>query len=329
MPPGVSESNLASTIDQVLSPVFLGHLGRMRLSVRRAFGPRPGETPVRGLVQASGLELERHKPYDAGDELRFLDWNAYARLDQLLVRQFRAEREAPVHVFIDGSASMGSPAEDGKFDFAVGLALSLAYVAVRHHNPVRIVCLQDPLTRTPPADGGDSRSQNPFHGGHYIASTVVRFPALMHRLAEFCAALRPGGTTVLDSGLAAYMQSHAVPGMAVVISDFLIESGTPALLHELAARGYEATVLRPLGPGERDPSRLFQRARVRDSETGREKIVRLTAENLRRYQSALAEHLQDLERDCADNEALFAACDVTGGLEHCLFSQLPQVGLLR
>src|SRR5262245_57360443 len=147
MPPDASESSaarsspaasrpadLASTLDQVLAPTFLGHLGRMRLAIRRAFGPRPGDTPVRGQVQASGLEVERHKAYDQGDELRFLDWNAYARLDQLLVRQFRAEREAPVHVFVDGSASMSVPADDGKFAFSVGLALSLAYVAIRHHN---------------------------------------------------------------------------------------------------------------------------------------------------------------------------------------------------
>src|SRR6185295_15916103 len=165
MPPGVSESKVASTVDQVLAPAFLGHLGRMRLAVRRAYGPRPGDTPVRGLVQPSGLELEKHKPYDQGDELRFLDWNAYARLDQLLVRQFRAEREAPVHIFLDGSASMASPSEDGKFEFAVGLALGMAYVAVRHHNPVRIVLLAEASQISP----------------------TIRFPALLHRLAEFCA----------------------------------------------------------------------------------------------------------------------------------------------
>jgi hypothetical protein len=73
MPPGASESSLAATIDEVLAPAFRGHLGRMRLAVRRVFGARPGDTPVRGLVQASGLELERHKSYDPGDELRFLD----------------------------------------------------------------------------------------------------------------------------------------------------------------------------------------------------------------------------------------------------------------
>ena len=59
----------------------------------------------------------------AGDDLRHLDWNAYGRLDELLIKTFRAEREAPMHIFIDASASMAVPADDGKFAFALGLAL--------------------------------------------------------------------------------------------------------------------------------------------------------------------------------------------------------------
>lgn len=308
MPPGVSESKVASVVDQVLAPAFLGHLGRMRLAIRRAHGPRPGDTPVRGLVQPSGLELERHKAYTAGDELRFLDWNAYARLDQLLVRQFRAEREAPVHIYLDGSASMASPASDLKFEFAVGLALGMAYVAVRHHNPVRIVVLGEPARVSP----------------------TIRFPALLHRLAEFCAGLTAGGPTTLADGIDDDLQTQAGPGLALLISDFLVEPKiTRSLLHRLASRGYDVAALRPLGAGERDPSRIFQKARLRDVETGREKVVRLSAENLARYRAALTEHVETLERDCADNEARFAVCDVDAGLHHCFFSRLPQAGVLR
>jgi hypothetical protein len=326
MPAGAAETTLVSTLDQVLSPAFLGHLGRMRLGVRHAFGARPGDTPVRGLVQPTGLEVERHKPYDQGDELRYLDWNAYARLDQLLVRQFRAEREAPVHIFVDGSASMAAPVEDGKFEFAVGLALSLAYVAVRHHNPVRMVLVQENESDEKSA----SSRATPRSGPGYITSPWVRVPAMLQILADFCRGLRAGGATALERGVGAYSQSHAVPGLAILISDFLVEPGIArALLHHFAGHGYEVAALRPLGAGERDPSRLFQKARIRDAESGREKVVRLSAENLALYQRALAAHLDGLARDCGENEALVAVCDVDAGLDHCLFTQLPQVGLLR
>lgn len=311
MPPDVSASSAAEAVDRVLTPAFLGHLGRMRLNVRRAFGPRPGDTPVRGLVQYGGLELERHKEYGHGDELRHLDWNAYARLDQLLVRQFRAEREAPVHVFVDASASMDTPGGDGKLSFAAGLALALAYVAIRHHNPTRIVVL---------ADGGEG----------YRASPVVRFPARLPILSEICASLRGGGPTTLERGVGSYVRAQTTPGLALLISDFLIEPDSARDVFQLlAARGYEVAAFRPIGPGERDPSSLFQRARVRDAEDGQEKIVRLTPANLARYQEALAEHLADLERWCTENEAVFTACDTGAGLEHCLFTRLPQLGVLR
>lgn len=311
MPPEVSENSpaAATAVDRVLEPAFLAHLGRMRLRVRSAYGPRPGDTPVRGLVQAGGLEVERHKAYDHGDELRHLDWNAYARLDQLLVRQFRAEREAPVHVFVDTSASMDTPASDGKLAFAAALALSLAYVAIRHHNPARVVAL---------AEGGAR------------ASPAVRFPARLPLLARFCAGLAGGGRTALERGLGDYVRAEAIAGLAIVISDFLVDTDEArAALQHLAARGYEIVVLRPIGAGERDPSALFERARVRDAEDGSEKIVRLTPQNLARYRQALAAHLADLEAWCADHEATFAVCDTAAGLEQTMFTHLPRLGVLR
>jgi len=311
MPPGVSENSPAAAVDRILAPSSLAHLGRLRLNVRRAFGARPGNTPVRNLVQPTGLELERHKAYDQGDELRFLDWNAYARLDQLLVRQFRAERETPVHILLDGSASMDVPERDGKFAFAVGLALALAYVGVRHHNPVRIALIR-------------SRAAGA------LASPTVRFPARMPLLAEFCARLRCGEGGGFDEGVAEYSQSLPQAGFVVLLSDFLAEpADTRVLLHRLASRDHEIAVLRPLGAAERDPSLLFQRARVRDVETGGEKVVRLTPHNLGLYRRALEEHLTGLERDCLDNEALFGVCDIAAGLENCLFAYLPRIGLLR
>jgi len=222
---------------------------------------------------------------------------------------------------------MGAPAEDGKFPFAVGLALALACVAVRHHNPVRLVCLQE---RGSGAERDLRLGAGPVAADSYVASSVVRFPALFQRLANFCAGLVPAGGTVLERGIEAYVQAHAVPGLAIVISDFLVEPEVARrVLHQLSGRKHEVAVLRPIGSGERDPSRLFQSARVRDAETGEEKMVHLSPENLGRYQSALAAHLRGLEDACADNESVYATCDVEAGLAQCLFSQLPQAGLLR
>src|SRR5690242_54837 len=130
---------VSPTLARVLTPGFLGKLDRLHLSVRRSLSTRPGNTPMPRGAQGSGIEIESYKSYDPGDDLRHLDWNAYGRLDQLLIKTYRAEREAPLHVFVDTSASMGAPGGDNKFGFGLGLAASLAYVSLCNNDPVRLV----------------------------------------------------------------------------------------------------------------------------------------------------------------------------------------------
>jgi len=313
MPVAASAIEVRRAIDRVFDPAFLRSLNRLRLATRAAGGVRPGSTPVPRASDSAGLEIDRYKAYDPGDELRFLDWNALARLDQLLVKRFRAEREATVHVFLDGSASMDCPRTDGKFSFAVGLALSLACLASHRHDPVRLVWV---------AERGPGQS--------FAASPAVRLDAHLPRLIAFCEGLQPQGPTRLRDGIRAYVQQARAPGLAIVVSDFLVDPAEwRAALQELRGRGFDVAALRPLGDGEREPARLFRRGLLVDIEDGRQRAISLTPENLARYQAALRAHIQDLESECARGGALFAVCDTAAGLEHALFRQLPALGLLR
>src|SRR4051794_12012578 len=136
MPPSASTAELDAVLRIVTAPPVLRKLERLRLSAQHSVTQRPGNTRVARATQASGLELANHKAYAPGDDLRHLDWNAYGRLDERLIKTFQAEREAPVHLLIDASASMAVPVEDGKFAFAAGLVAGLGYIALRHSNPV-------------------------------------------------------------------------------------------------------------------------------------------------------------------------------------------------
>src|SRR5262245_56964931 len=185
-----SAAGTAAALAAVLTPEFLRKLDRLHLTVRRSLSTRPGNTPMPRGAQGSGIELESYKAYDAGDDLRYLDWNAYGRLDQLLIKTFRAEREAPLHLFIDASASMAVPASDNKIAFACGLALSLAYVSMRNNDPVRIVALNNTAARA------------------YVTSPFYRHRQALHQLREFILQLRPEGQTGLTSGIAAALREH-------------------------------------------------------------------------------------------------------------------------
>src|SRR6478736_6696124 len=146
MPPSASTvdvraADVPTALRLASAPAVLRTLDRLRFGGQHSVGQNPGSTPISRVTQPSGHEIAAHKPYSPGDDLRHVDWNALARLDQRVVKTFRAEREAPLHLLLDASASMNAPDADGKLAFAVALGASLAYIALRHGNPVRLAVL--------------------------------------------------------------------------------------------------------------------------------------------------------------------------------------------
>lgn len=312
MQPGSSGTDAATALAAALAPGFLRKLDRLHLRVRRSLSTRPGNTPMPRGSQGSGIEIERHKAYDAGDDLRHLDWNAYGRLDELLIKTFRAEREAPLHIFIDASASMAVPAADGKFAFALSLAASLAYVSVRNHDPVRAVGINTALPRA------------------YAAAPFLRHRSALHSLRDFLVQLEPQGETALAPGIGGALLDQRSPGVAVVLSDFLMPPEVyETAFADLLARRFTVAAVRIIGSAERDPTQLFRRGQLVDAETGRQRFITLTPENLARYERALTEHIGHLQMFC--NRCGIACCvvDTDSGLEHCMFHDLPAAGLLH
>jgi uncharacterized protein (DUF58 family) len=257
MPPSDSTADVGAALRTVSAPRVLRKLDRLRLVTRHSVTHRPGNTPVARATQSSGLELAAHKTYAPGDDLRYLDWNAYSRLDQRLIKTFRAEREAPAHVLVDTIASMAVPAADGKLAFAVGLAAGLAYIALRQSNPVRIVAL------------------GPNGAGRL--SPLLRHAQRLPELLRFLQTIAARGPTRLSEGIDAYVRSTQLAGTVVVLSDFLVEpSRYERALDQLRGRGCQVLALRVLGPRERDPSTLPRPARLHDAETDRERLIDLT-----------------------------------------------------
>jgi uncharacterized protein (DUF58 family) len=305
-------ASAASALAAVLTPRFLRKLDRLHLAVQRSLSTRPGNTPMPRGSQGSGIEIEGYKSYSEGDDLRHLDWNAYGRLDQLLIKTFRAEREAPLYVFIDLSASMSVPASDNKFAFALGLAASLAYVSLRNHDPVRIVAIGEALPDL------------------HLSSPFFRHRQSLQHVRDFLLRLQPKGKTALASGIAAALRQQRSPGVAIVLSDFLTDPGIyESALSGLAARRFTVAAARIIGPGERDPSSLFRRAQLIDAETGARRFITLSPENLTRYHHALADHLRNLQSLCNRSGIVFSIADAAAGLEQSLFHDLPALGFIH
>jgi uncharacterized protein (DUF58 family) len=310
MPPSASTAELDAVLRTVTAPPVLRKLERLHLSAQHSVTQRPGNTRVVRATQASGLELANHKTYAPGDDLRHLDWNAYGRLDERLIKTFQAEREAPVHLLLDASASMAVPADDGKFAFAIGLAAGLGYIALRHSNPVRAITVAD-------------------QGGSQM-SPLLRHAQRLPDLLAFLTRLAPSGPTRLGEGIDAYLRSMQLPGTVIVLSDFLVEPPIyERALDQLRGRGYHVVALRIIGPREQDASGLPRQARLHDAESGAERLIDLTAAHRDRYVRAVAEHLAQLKRWCETRAIGYATVDTARGIESCLLSDLPRAGVLH
>ena len=286
----------------------LEELARLTLRVRRGMGDRPGDRRFPGRPEPAGIELEAYGAYVPGDDLRHLDWNAVARLDTLLVRRFTAERELVVHLLLDASASMAAPARDGKLAVARELALALAYVALGANDAVRIAVLGDGATRVSP---------------------LLRQRGSLARAAALLAAVVPGGRLGLGATLETYAREHPRPGLAILVSDLMME---PAQVERgvlaLRARRSEVLLLHVIGAGELDPGREFTRGVLTDVETGATHPIVLTPAARTRYRELVAEHLGALAALAERTRAVYARLATDASVREFLSVELPRLGVL-
>src|SRR5436190_20861269 len=136
----------------LLDPDFLHRLEQLELVSRKIFlGRMKGER--RSKRRGQSVEFADYRNYVVGDDLRFLDWNLYARLDRLFIRLFMEEEDLHFYVLIDNSLSMdfGKPS---KLHFAKQVAAALAFVGLVNLDRVVVEAFNERLTQSLPAVRG-------------------------------------------------------------------------------------------------------------------------------------------------------------------------------
>src|SRR5436190_23747660 len=115
-------------MDQLRSPELMHRLERLELVSRKMFlGRMKGER--RSKRKGQSVEFADFRNYVAGDDLRFIDWNLYARLDKLFLKLFLEEEDLHFFALIDTSGSMDF-GEPTKLDYARQLAASLGFIGL-------------------------------------------------------------------------------------------------------------------------------------------------------------------------------------------------------
>lgn len=195
----------------------------------RATGVLAGER----LAHEAGQSLEYFdvRPYQAGDEPRYVDWQAYGRTGRLYTRLYQAERTAAVHILLDTSASMTL---GGKLEAARGVAQLLAYAAQGARTQVHLF------------GGGQSP---PAH-------TRAQLQVLGRFIGEAEAISGEPTDTSPSAAITDFvLRAPRAPGAGVVliISDLFGEAPLQTPLAALRSRGFDASFVHLLAHSDLEP----------------------------------------------------------------------------
>jgi uncharacterized protein (DUF58 family) len=289
----------------LLSPQLLSQLERLELVSRKIYrGQMKGErrSPRRG----QSVEFADFRNYVPGDDIRFVDWNTYARLDKLFLKLFLEEEDLHFYALIDASPSMdfGDPT---KLHFARQLAAALGFVGLARADRVRIETL----------------GQAAHHPG-----PVLRGRRSLWRMLEYLEGIEADETASLEEGVRNFCLRNSGKGVVVLISDLMDKSGYESALRYLLAQRMDIYVIHVLSREEMDPE-IQGDLRLVDCEDA--DIAEITASGplLARYRKTLNAFLHGARDFCTRRGMSYVLVRNEVAVDEIVSKYLRRQGLVR
>lgn len=264
-----------SAAPDLLSPAFVAELEALRR--RMVIKARSGSSGERVSRRRGGsAEFEDHRPYAPGDDLRRIDWLAYARTGEPVIKQFRAEEDVILRLLVDGSASMGF-GEPTKLEVARRLAAALGYLALAGSQRAQVL-----VGGAREGNVGLSQVGPPKRGRSSLAG-------LLRELSS----VEASGALDLSRCVEQALLTSRRPGLLVVISDFCDAGPVLQALARARAQGHDVCLLQVLSREELEPNLEGDYAFV-DSETGQTVELTLDASCVDAYIARLTGLIEEL-----------------------------------
>jgi len=266
------------------------------------------------------VEFADYREYTAGDELRRVDWKAYARLGRLYIKEFLDEKQDTTLFLIDASASMDWGGNAHKGRYALQIAAGLGICALAGND--RLVLI---LT------GGKEELNMPEY--FTKESGVEISPALkgrtaIPRLSAILKAVTFGGKAGLAESLRHALNIVSGIKNLYVFSDLYDSAGVEETLRLSAGRDLEVTLLHILSPEERLPSGEGEYLLV-DAEAGTQVEISLGPAAYLAYSRRLEGFYQTLDNYCRRWGVRRILLDSGEGAADTLFKTLPRAGVLK
>ncbi|NVB40426.1 DUF58 domain-containing protein [Pseudenhygromyxa sp. WMMC2535] len=264
-------------LPDIFDEEFLRQLELLQVIARRLIrGRQRAERKTKKT--GSGLEFADHREYSPGDDIRNVDWNVLARLNQTLVRLFEEDEDLPLRLVVDVSDSMLTRGGQ-KLLYAQKIAAALAYVGLAGLDRVGLTAMSGKVHETLPAIRGKGR---------------------IFRVFDFLRNAPHGGPTDIYAGCKRVAAQSALPGVTVVISDFYDLQGAFDGLNMLRFRKHEVVAIQVVDPIEANPLDTGARGDVTlvDVEGESSRDVTLSVALLEAYAEAHERFCKHLENKC-------------------------------
>ncbi|MDB4809686.1 DUF58 domain-containing protein [bacterium] len=296
--------NSKSRLDPLLPPELLARLERLELASRKIFrGQLKGER--RSKRRGQSVEFHDFRSYVPGDDLRLIDWNLFARLDQLFLKLFQEEEDLHFYALVDASESMnfGDPT---KLRVAKQLASALGYVGLCRADRVSVQALGPAGRRAP----------------------VLRGRSSLWKMLDYLDSVEPGENVSLADGVRDFSIRNAGTGVVVLISDFLDKDGFESALRMLIARRMDVYVMHLLSPEERDPT-VRGDLRLIDVEDLDSAEITMNQFAIDKYKSTLSQFIESIRNFCAKRSLVYVPITTETPVEEIVTRYLRQRGVVR
>jgi len=276
-------------LDVVAKKILSGRIKADRMSMRRG----------------TSVEFEDHRAYSVGDDLRFLDWHIWGRLEEFFLKLYKEEENLQLTVLLDCSQSMNFGKPD-KFLYARQVAAALAYIGMGNLDDANLQPFSKELRDGMPRMRGKGKTKQMF---------------------AFLDQLQASGETDLRRAFRRFIALERRRGVVVIVSDLYDMDGVVPAVRYLKSRRHDVYVIHVMDREELDPQ-IRGDLRLVDSENASFRDLTVTDTLRQRYKEAFEASCKRVEAFCRGNDVGYVRALTSVPFEELVLKILKRGGLV-
>ena len=257
---------------------FLKKLEYLYIVSKKIFAGRI-KAERRSTRRGTSVEFADYRNYTPGDDFRYIDWNAFARFDELLLKLYEEREDLHIYFLVDASQSMTYGALP-KLIYAKRVAAALAYIGLSNLDRISVTAFNTTGVHRLPTERGKGK---------------------IFTVLNFLDQINGTGETDLETAFQTFVHTTKRRGLIVLISDLFDPNGFANGLNVLTFQKHELFVIHILDEKEAAPD-LRGDYHLIDVETNQHRQVTINENHLKRYRALFEKYCDDMDVYCMQRE---------------------------